>query len=132
MTIHDLKDQRQEKVSALIAACGMFFAFSDKQWEENKTPLKEGEKYLRMFGGSFMPAGNLEQWRAGDKEIGDWFREQIETHNLRRAHIAYELANHEAYYTHEIDQALDALGEGYTREEVQKIFWEELPLHDND
>lgn len=108
----------------------MFFAFSDKQFEENKTPLKEGEKYLRMFGGSFMPAGNLEQWKAGDKEIGDWFREQIATHNLRRAHIAYELHNHEATYTYEIDQALDALGDDYTEEEVRAVFREELQNQD--
>lgn len=130
MKVYELKEERQNKLSALITYCGMFFAFSDKQFDENKTPLKEGEKYLRMFGGGFMPKGNLDKWEAGQKEIDTWFEEQLKTRNLRRDYIAYELHNHEATYTHDIEDTLSALGEGYTREEVTQVFHEELQNQD--
>ncbi len=126
MTLRELKQEKETRFSALIKAVGMFFAFSNKQWDENKTPLNgEGDKYIETFGGAYMPKSNLAKWEAGTAEINAWFSQAIETHNLRRSHIAYELSNHESYYTGEIDQALSALGEGYTAEEVLKVYREE-------
>lgn len=130
--LHALKAEQEKKFAALITECGMFFAFSDQQFEENKTPLREGEKYLRLFGGAFMPKGNMEKWKAGSKAINDWFKTTLKENKLRRANIAYELANHEAYYTCDIDQTLEALGEEYTREEVQAVYNEEAHLHYQD
>ena len=34
-TIHELKNQREQKTSELIKACLMFFAFSNEQFEKN-------------------------------------------------------------------------------------------------
>lgn len=52
-----LKEEKQKRINQAVAESKMFFAFSDEQFEENKTPLKEGEKYARIGAGGFMPRG---------------------------------------------------------------------------
>jgi len=54
--------------------------------------------------------------------INKWYKDATKDANARKANIAYELANHEAYYTYEIEDTLDALGEGYTAAEVWAVF----------
>jgi len=43
-TLHEIKAEKETKVSELIKKCLMFFAFSNEQFAENKTPLQEGEE----------------------------------------------------------------------------------------
>lgn len=131
-TIHEIKDQKEQKVTDLINAVGMFFAFSNKQFQENKTPLKEGEKYVSIGGGGYLPKGNLDAYINGIEEIQSWYKAEIKANKGRRANIAYELENHEAYYTGDIEATLEALGEDYTREEVKKVFNEEREKHLQD
>lgn len=125
MNISELKKQEQDKISVLFNEIGLFWAFSDKQFHENKTPLREGEKYIRIDGGGFMPAGNWEAFKKGMKEIREWYDAAIKGDNLRRSHIVYELGNHEAWYTCDIESTLAALGPDYTAEEVWLVFNEE-------
>ena len=125
MELYELKIESEQRRSRSMQECGMFFAFSDKQFEENKAPLEEGDKYVRLFGGAFMPKSKVDTWMKRVEENLQWFSSEIKYNNLRRAHIAYELSNHEAYYTGSIDSTMDALGEEYTREEVYKVFREE-------
>ena len=122
MTIQHLKQERQDRVNKLITACLVFFAFSNEQFEQNKTPLKEGEKYVSIGAGGYMPKGEVENFTNGMKDIDRWFKEQTKSIKLRKQNIAYELANHEAYYTGSIDDTVASLGEGYTREEVMAVY----------
>jgi len=41
MNYQNIKKEKEAKTSLLIKKCKMFFAFSNKQFEENKTDLKE-------------------------------------------------------------------------------------------
>ena len=127
MTIHELKELHQSKVDALIVECNVFFAFSNQQFEEGKklNPVGEGEKYTRIPGGGFLPSAKSMDFKKGIEEIHNWYTEQLKQPELRRANIAYELANHEAYYTGEIDQTMDALDESHTEEEVWAVYKEE-------
>jgi hypothetical protein len=126
MTIHEIKQEKQDKFSQLITECGVFFAFSEKQFYENKTPLSEGEKYVSMGAGGYIPKGKVEAWKAGLKDIDKWYKVTMkQTKGLRRENIAYELANHEAYYTCDISDTLEALGSEYTAKEVWKVYHEE-------
>lgn len=125
MNISEIKEEREKKQSALFKEVGLFWAFSNKQFDENKTPLREGEKYIRIDGGGFMPAGNWDAFEKGLDEIHKWYNDTIKSGNLRREHIVYELANHEAWYTGDIEDTLAALGPDYTAEEVRKVFNEE-------
>lgn len=124
-TISEIKREREVRTSAAIKANGVFFAFSNEQFEEGKTPLKEGEKYVSIGMGGYMPKGNIAQWRKDLDEIDAWFKAKTAPEKIRRDYIAYELNNHEAYYTGDIEDTVEALGEDYTNEEVWKVFQEE-------
>ena len=115
---------RQEQVNSLLDECKVFWAFSNEQFEAGKlkSPLKEGEKYLDIGGGGYMPKGNLEAFEGGMEAITKEFNTAMKDAKARRDHIAYELSNHEAYYTHSIESTMDALGEDFTREEVANVF----------
>lgn len=127
-TISELKQQREDKQSELFKECGLFFAFSPSQFQENKTPLQESEKYLSIGGGGYLPKNNFDKFDKGMDLIQAWFKSQVKNNKARRQYIAYELANHEAYYTGCITDTLEALGEEYTREEVKQVYREELKL----
>lgn len=117
-----IKAEKEQKMSALISACSMFFAFSNEQFEQNKTPLAEGEKYVSLGAGAYMPKSQVNNWIEGTKNIDKWYKAALKDNKLRRQNIAYELANHEAFYTGEIEDTLQALGSDYSREEVQEVY----------
>lgn len=122
MNIHEIKDEKEKKFSQLSKDVGLFWAFSNQQFEENRTPLKEGEKYISIGGGGYMPKGNYEAFEKGYEDIEAWYKQAVKDNKQRKALISYELANHECYYTGDIQSALDVLGEDYTREEVLEVY----------
>lgn len=125
--IQDINKEREEKQTQLFKECGLFWAFSNQQFAENKTPLKEGEKYVSIGAGGYLPKGNVDLFLNGMKEQDKWYKAEIKANKgARRANIAYELANHEAYYTGDILPALEALGSDYSRKEVLKVFNKEM------
>ena len=121
-TLTEIKAEKQSKFSALLDECLVFFAFSDEQFQEGKTPLKEGEKYVAMGSGGYMPKGKVKQYLEGSEAIDKWYKEAIKERKLRKENIAYELSNHEAYYTNDISDTLEALGSDYTAGEVKEVF----------
>lgn len=98
-TLLDLKKQHENANSALFKECGLFFAFSNEQFATNKTPLKEGEKYVSIGGGGDVPKGNFEKLQTGLKANSDEFDKAVKANNLRYSQIAYEFGNHECFYT---------------------------------
>lgn len=124
--LQQIKKERENKQTLLFRECGLFWAFSDQQFAENKTPLQEGEKYVSIGAGGYLPKSKGDAFTAGMKEISKWYKKEVaDNKKLRREEIVYELGNHEAWYTGDIEDTMDALGRGYTRKEVQKIFDEE-------
>lgn len=130
MNLQQLKKEQQDKYNQLITDCSMFFAFSNDQFAENKTPLEPGEKYISIGAGGYMPKSKLQKWIDGSKEIEQWHKAEVKANNLRKNHIIDELENHEAFYTYEIEDTLTALGNDYTEEEVKKVFWAEVKRHE--
>lgn len=125
-TLSQIKREREESMNELFKDCGVFWAFSNEQFNENKTPLKEGEKYTSMGAGGYLPKINVDRLLKGSEEIEKIFKAEIsERKSLRRDHIVYELGNHESYYTGSIEDALEALGDDYTKAEVAKVYHEE-------
>ena len=102
-----------------------FFAFSNEQFKENKTPLK-GEKYVRLQRNGFIPQGNIKMYK--DKlEKWDELKEKLYKENTTPyQEIAYHLANHECFYTGDIDVVVGLLSEKYSYEEVYKVYKEEF------
>ena len=123
--LHLIKEEKQKRVNELLNACSVFWAFSNEQFEKNKTPLQEGEKYISIGAGGYMPRGKATELTQGMKDIDIWYKAEIKANKARKQNIAYELANHEAYYTNDIEDTLQALGGDYTKEEVLTVFNQE-------
>lgn len=123
----EIKIEKQSKIDALINEVQMFFAFSTEQFNESKakTPLAEGDKYLSLGAGCFMPKSKYPIYSEGIKSINKWYKQQTSPTNLRRENIIYELNNREAFYTNDIEETLEALGGNYTHAEVWAVFQEE-------
>lgn len=121
-TIHELKAENQAKFDSLLTECKVFFAFSNEQFHNNKTPLQEGEKYVSIGAGGYMPKGQVDNYLKGVEAINKWYKAALKSNKARRANIVYELCNHEAFYTGDIDSTLDALGPDYTRSEVLEVY----------
>jgi len=102
----------------------MFFAFSTEQFHENKTPLQEGEKYVSIGAGAYIPKSQVNNWINGIKEIEKQYKAAVKSNKLRKQEIAYQLNNYECYYTGDISDALEALGSGYTQAEVMEVYRE--------
>lgn len=117
-TINDIKDEKGKKVDQLIKDCKVFFAFSNEQFAEGKCELAEGDKYAAIGCGGYMPASLVPVFKKGMADLDLWFKNEVKANKARKAHIIYELYNHEAFYTGSVDDTLDALGHGYTRAEV--------------
>lgn len=118
-------------VDKVLNDCQVFWAFSNKGFEENKTPLEEGDRYISIGAGGYMPKSKQAAFEKGFKEINAWYKKATkENKEARRALIAYELANHEAYYTNCISETMLALGKGFTPKEVWAVFNVEKQLQD--
>jgi hypothetical protein len=124
MTYAEIKQTKEKATNDLFTACGVFWAFSNEQFKDGlaKTTLAEGEKVVDIGAGGFVPKSNVDKLINGMKEIDDTFKTQIADTKMREKHILYELNNHEAFYTGHISDALGALGEDYTAEEVTEVY----------
>jgi len=118
------KVKREQDTNALMDECKVFWAFSKTQFEEGKKKigLLEGEKLVDIGAGGFMPLKYKDKYINGMEAIYLAFKDAMKDEKARKAHILYELNNHEAYYSMDISDTLDALGEDFTREEVAEVF----------
>lgn len=127
-TLQQIKQERESAQSKLFNDVRLFWAFGNKQFEEGlkKINLQESEKVIHIGMGGYLPKNNLDAFLNGMKKLNEEYETAIKAHKLRPKLIAYELANHECYYTGDIQPALDALGSEYTIEEVLPIYKENL------
>jgi len=128
MNVQQLDKIQQDKLSELFKKCGLFFAFSNQQFAEQKKELEPGDEYVNAGAGAILPKSKAKEYVTGLREINKWYKDAIKDGGagLRREKIVYELGNHEAWYVHDIEDTMMALGEGYSHEEVWKVFHEEL------
>lgn len=115
-----LSDYTNDAMTALFKETGSFFAFGDRQFNEKK---QEGVDYCSVGGGLICPKENVKELLLELKRIHEEGIALDIAENGITAIIERELYNHEAFYTWEIDQTVDAL-EDYpiTREQVQEVF----------
>lgn len=116
-----IRKQASEKLTTLMNECGVFFAFSNEQFHENKTPLQEGEKYVSIGAGGYMPKSKINDYLKGLKAINQWEKTEIKKiKDGKEQHILYELRNHECFYTCDIEYAVNVLP--YSKKEVWAVF----------
>jgi len=122
MTINEIKKKQEDSLSAIFENLGIFFAFSDEQFEESRKPDVE---YFTPGFGMVIPVQNKDAFKiAYDQhcqETEALYREHIPMDD----YILYELYNHEAYYTWDVTSAMDAVQVIYsecTREDMWRVF----------
>lgn|SRR5574343_1359670 len=121
-TYQEIKRKKEKDYNELFTRCGVFWAFSRKQFDENKTPLLVGEKYVDIGAGGYIPKHNLPALLEGIKAIDNLFKLTIAEYKMREKHILYELNNHECFYTGNITSAVEALDKDYTLSEVTAVY----------
>jgi hypothetical protein len=124
-SLGELKIEKQKQIDKLFEDCELFWAFSDEQFNEGKAkyPLKEGEKYASIGAGGYIKSNKVNTFINGMEKINKDFKDAMrENKEARAAHILYELQNYEAFYTGDISETLERLGDGFTRKEVQKVY----------
>lgn len=118
-----LQDYINDSQTAVIDKAGAFFAFSDKQYEEQKSPDKDKLDYTHLFGGLICPKDTAKQLLIDLAEVHKVGIEQDIAENGIEGIIKRELNNYEAYYTRDITSTVEALEPyGITEDQVRKIF----------
>lgn len=118
-----LNDYTEDQITKVMDQHGAFFAFSNQQFDEKK---KDGVKYISCGAGLICPKENAVQLLKDINDVGEKGIQQDVGENGREAIIKRELANHEAYYTGDVDSTVDALeGYGITREEIVTVYRKE-------
>lgn len=118
---------KRDRVGEALSKHKAFFAFSTDQFNEQK---EEGVKYISLGAGMIAPKETYKQLikdmnQASSDNIADDLNQ-----NGKKKIIHRELANHEASYTHSIEQTVEALeGYGISAEEVQAEFGSYLDAH---
>lgn len=117
-----IKEEKEKMTDELFKKCGVFFAFSNEQFNKNKTPLKEGEKYVSIGVGGYMPKGNYAAFVEGMKSIKKFGKNKVKENNLAETEILYELNNHECFYTGDYSDVVDMFKGTYTREQIRDVY----------
>ncbi len=113
----------QNKQTEMFNQFGAIFAFSQKQFDEQK---KENVIYVNIGLGLLCPKENAKKCIESINEIS---KEKVSLdlkYNSKESIIKRELYNREAFYTGELDDTIEALCEyPFTKEEIYKVFKEE-------
>mgnify|MGYP003646561726 FL=1 len=105
----------------LFKKTGTFFAFSDKQFEEQEV---KGKKYSALGSGMYTQKGNEKEVVETLEKIYNKAVNQDLKDNGKDQVILRELLNHEAFYTGEIEDTIHSL-EGYkeiSEDDISQIF----------
>jgi hypothetical protein len=130
-TLQEVQRAKQLAMDELFEQLGVFFAFSSKQFDDAKTPLAEGDKYVQFANGSFVPKSNYDKLVAGFDAAEATMREQINANDLGEDEVLAELENQEAFYTGSIESTMEALGDDYSREFVKSVYFKNQNKYDD-
>jgi hypothetical protein len=115
-----LSDYTEEEITKAMRKAGAFWAFSDKQFNEQK---REGVEYSHISCGLICPKGKGKELIEDlDRAIGNGRKQDIEENGIEKI-IRRELANHEATYTGDITSTEQALkGYNIPKEDIIKVY----------
>ena len=112
-----LSDYTKEATTELLKDTGAFFAFSNKQFDEQK---QEGVTYCRLNSGTICPKANAQKLVEGMKSVFEAGIKRDLAENGKKGIIHRELGNHEYCITLDITDTSGALsGYGITDDEIQ-------------
>ena len=120
--IEIINQEVQEKNEVLNKECGLFWAFSNEQFAENKTPLKEGEKYVSIGHGGYLPKSNVDKLIKGWDDIKIWRTKQIKFLKDAPRAILYEINNHESFISGDLRDIYELFEGVYSQDFIDKVY----------
>ena len=125
----EIDKEREVKYGAILKELGIFWAFSDNSFNEQRV---EGVTYVAGCFGECIPEQNVDEYLKRLKELGAETKKAFAENVDMDEYIAYELGNHEAFYTGEINDAMYAVL-GYfpdvTEEDMWRVYRTEWDKH---
>ena len=116
----DIQKIKDDLLTKVFEKYGTFFAFSDKQFNEQK---KDGVKYVSLGAGMITPKDTADAMlKELDKAIDEAQTKDKEL-NSKDQIILRELINYECFYTGNITDARERLeAYGYTADEIRQVY----------
>lgn len=102
----EIDKEREVKYGRILDELGVFWAFSDEQFNEQKVA---GITYVSGAYGECIPKENVQTYLTRIKELVEETKKAFTESVNMEDYIRYELANHEAWYTGDISDAMSAV-----------------------
>lgn len=123
---YEEKMKYEEKYNEEFNKTGVFWAFSNQQFEENKTHKEAPDsEYISVGAGGYIHKSNKEKldnfFKVILPKLKKEFINKIDIDNL----IEYELINHECYYTgewHEIIDIIKSYVPNIKKDRIKKVY----------
>lgn len=122
--ISQIEKERETKVSAMFEELGVFFAFSNEQFEKSR---KEGVTYVQMPYGMIAPKENAQRIHEAFDRIHNQTQASFKQQVPMEEYILHELWNHECFYTGNYSEILDQIQLYYPEcmiQDIRKVFYE--------
>jgi len=124
------RTELDEQITKIMHDKGAFFAFGDKQFNEQKV---DGVQYISLHSGMIVPKDNAEDVVSEIKLASAAHTERVLAQYSPEELIDYELGNHECHISGDIDDAASALKPfGIEREQVIARYPEFIDKQDFD
>lgn len=117
LKVQELKAKHQKDYSNCMNSFGVFWAFSNEQFAEGKTPLEEGDKYVSIGAGGYMPKSKVDNMLVALKEIDKKHRQNIK----RIKGSVEEIISSVNDYEGNIDDAIREFEGIYTPEYIIRV-----------
>ena len=131
--IRQAKAEYSNEYNKGIEESGVFWAFGKDQFNENRTHKRKEiddnsqmyNNYLSIGAGGYIHKADKPKLDNFLTNIAPKLKQQFLSKIDKNTFILYELLNHEAYYTYELDDTLDTMKNYYadiTEDYIAKIF----------
>lgn len=122
----EAKKEYEKKYNEEFNKIGVFWAFSNQQFEENKTHKEAPDsEYISVGCGGYIHKSNKEKLNNFFKVILPQLRKEFVNNINIDELIDYELSNHECYYTGEWYEIIDLIKDyepNIKAEDIKKVF----------
>ena len=134
---NEAKKEYDEKYNEEFKKTGVFWAFTNTQFDENKTHKDAPDsEYLSVGLGGYIHKSNKEKLENFENVIAPKLKKDFINNINIDDFIDYELINHECYYTYDYSQAVYLTSDYYNMpvkkalEIVKKRFYDNLESGD--
>lgn len=121
-SIAQFKKEHQEQHAAMLKSLGIFFAFDEEQFQEQK---QDGVEYCCTDYGMIIPKHKMEEYKSKSREISDKYNKEIAQLFGLDKFIADTLENQETYYSGDLEEALEIVQNTFTEctmEDIERIY----------